>query len=173
MFSTNAILEILQVCSNELAKEDEHFQSIWTLDGIQVTDLNDLEDDCKMCLVSHLPMVQNSTALLQSRTKKLRQLNSSLDETFPLKKATAMTGLKGNEYAVASWKDYYQHSLKRTERGLKSKKESWFQNEHKAWAITNSDVLEEAHLREEFNSQQRDPRLTSQYVKKEPDSRHN
>lgn len=63
-----------------------------------------------------------------------------------------MTGLKGNEYAVTSWKDYYQLSLKRTERGLKSKKESWFQNEHKSWAITNLDVLEEAHLKEEFNS---------------------
>lgn len=33
-FSINAILEILQVCSNELAKEGEYYQSIWTLDGM-------------------------------------------------------------------------------------------------------------------------------------------
>lgn len=32
-FKTNAILEILQICSNELAKGNEYYQSLWTLDG--------------------------------------------------------------------------------------------------------------------------------------------
>ena len=32
-FATNAILEILQICSNELSHDDRCFESLWTLDG--------------------------------------------------------------------------------------------------------------------------------------------
>ena len=32
-FATNAILEVLQVCSNVLSKDDRCYQSIWTLDA--------------------------------------------------------------------------------------------------------------------------------------------
>ena len=69
-----------------------------------MTDLNDLDADCKICLVSHLPMVHISM-LLQSRTKKLRQMNTMEFENTAA--GSAMTGIKGNEFAVTSWKDYY------------------------------------------------------------------
>ena len=55
----NAILEILQICSNELAVDGQYYESIWTLDGQQVYDLNELSLNCKICLCSFLPMIGN------------------------------------------------------------------------------------------------------------------
>ena len=56
LFNKNAVLEILQVCSHELADKEKCYNSLWTLDGQQVTDLNELPEDTKICLVSYLPM---------------------------------------------------------------------------------------------------------------------
>ena len=44
------------MCSHELAKGDKCYDSLWTLDGQQITDLNDLPEDTRICLVSYLPM---------------------------------------------------------------------------------------------------------------------
>ena len=58
LFKKNAVLEILQVCSHELADKEKCYNSLWTLDGHQVTDLNELPEDTKICLVSYLPMAE-------------------------------------------------------------------------------------------------------------------
>lgn len=48
-----------------------------------------------------------------------------------------MTGLTGNEFAVSTWKDYYQLSLRRTEEGLNYTKNQWFSTEHQKWYDQN------------------------------------
>ena len=70
----NAILEILQLCTNELSHDGQNFESIWTLDGQQVTNLNDLDPECKICLVSTLPMMDMnaSSPSLRARRKPQR-----------------------------------------------------------------------------------------------------
>ena len=63
-----------------------------------------------------------------------------------------MAGIQGNEYAVKSWNDYYQLSLKRTEFGVKKAKENWFDTEHDQWTEKNAGYLENAHLLQEFKN---------------------
>ena len=63
-----------------------------------------------------------------------------------------MKGLKGNEFAVDTWKDYYRLSLKRNDQGLNKTKDSWFNAEHRNWAEKNQGVLEVAHFSAEHLS---------------------
>lgn len=80
-----------------------------------------------------------------------------------------MTGLKGNSFAVNTWKDYYKLSLKRNEQGLNDTMDQWFNTEHKNWAAKNQGILEVAHFSAEHLSQVRDPKLVNLYMKKEID----
>ena len=105
-FATNAILEVLQVCSNVLSKDDRCYQSIWTLDAKQVSDLDELDPDCKICLVSHLPAFNK---LDQANIRPRRRTASGAPEAQ--QRQSAM-GLRGNEFAISTWKDYYQLSLR-------------------------------------------------------------
>lgn len=93
-----------------------------------MTDLNELDSECKICLVSHLPMAMTLASTSNIRRRKI--LDEGLVQGPP---ASAMQGLTGNEYAIDSWKDYYQLSLKRAEEGLKNSKQKWFNTEHDRW----------------------------------------
>ena len=56
------------------------------------------------------------------------------------------TGLKGNEYAVNNWDDYYHISLKRAEQGMDKAKDRWFSTQHSQWAAKNKGILENTHF---------------------------
>ena len=161
----------MQICSDELGSDGECFQSIWTLDSKQITDLNDIEEDCGILLVSHLPMMFVKPSNLKAR-RKVGDVSKVLNE-LPLQGAAAVQqetkGLKGNQFVVNSWKDFYQLSIKRTESGLKSAKDSWFRTEYGSWIESNAHRLENAHLVNERLSQTNDPRTTTQYLRKEKD----
>lgn len=103
-FHTNAILEILQICSNELAKENEYYQSLWTLDGKQINNFDDLDPETKILLCSHLPMFDFKSAAhlgiskrrqqtLKNRNTDPKQLNSGSNDA-----PVQMSGLQGNEF---------------------------------------------------------------------------
>ena len=111
-FATNAVLEVLQVCSNVLSKDDRCYQSIWTLDARQVSDLDELDPDCKICLVSHLPAFNR---LDQANIRPRRRTGTGAPEAQ--QRPSAM-GLRGNEFAISTWKDYYQLSLRQAMRGI-------------------------------------------------------
>ena len=164
-FNITAILEILQLCSNELATSGQYYQSLWTLDGKQITQFSEIKPDAKILLVSYLPMMDHNAFTLSKRMKSTRTMIIDGVETCP--KTTG--GLKGNEFAVNTWKDYYKISLKRNEMGLNESKEQWFNTEHQNWAIKNQGVLELAHISAEHLSQVRDPKIVNLYMKKEID----
>ena len=153
-------MEILNICSNELASEGQYFESIWTIDGMQITDLKNLELDTKILLVSDLPMADSNPLITLS--KSMRESASAIN-----KAAGAGTknidGLKGNNFAVDSWKDYYNLSLLRNEEGLNKSKDNWFKSQHSNWTTKNQGVLEVAHLSAEHLSQLSDPRQVNVY----------
>lgn len=75
-----------------------------------------MDPECKICLVSHMPMVEKS--MLHLQLKKRPFLNNELE----IKKGSAtgdVTGLQGNAFAVNSWKDFYTLSVNQTEMGVK------------------------------------------------------
>ena len=98
---------------------------------MQITDLKNLELDTKILLVSDLPMADSNPLITLS--KSMRESASAIN-----KAAGAGTknidGLKGNNFAVDSWKDYYNLSLLRNEEGLNKSKDNWFKSQHSNWA---------------------------------------
>ena len=103
-FKTNAILEILQTCSNELAKEGEYYQSIWTLDGQQISDLDKVDPECKILLVSHLPMAAaTSNVNLKPRSRKNNVMTQDSLNVSSEAVKTNVQGLIGNAFAVNNW----------------------------------------------------------------------
>jgi hypothetical protein len=46
------------------------FQSLWSYDGIPYSDLNEIPLDCKLMLVSELPMHETGGTLLKSRRER-------------------------------------------------------------------------------------------------------
>jgi len=69
-FKKAALYEILQKCSEELTGGRKNFQSLWSFNGVPYSDLNDIPDDCKLMLVSELPMHENSATLLKARRER-------------------------------------------------------------------------------------------------------
>jgi hypothetical protein len=69
-FTTCAIFEILDVCSHELTKHRVTFQSIWTFNGEPVTDLNRLDADCRVCVVSEMPMAEGPANFSKSQRER-------------------------------------------------------------------------------------------------------
>lgn len=63
-------MEILNICSNELASEGQYFDSIWTIDGRQITDLKNLEPDTKILLASDLPMADSNPLITLSKSMR-------------------------------------------------------------------------------------------------------
>ena len=57
-----------------------------------------------------------------------------------------LTGLRGNDYDVGNWKDFYQLSMKRTEAHLEGAKDKWFEGVYNQWQHANDGVLESHHL---------------------------
>lgn len=165
-FRDNAILEILQICTSELSRDNSQFESIWTLSGKQVVDLNELESDCKICLVSKLPQHNRANRNVRKHLPK-----SMHNMPTPLEGSVNMQGLRNNHFAVSSWKGYYQQSVKQAEIGVRNAKNSWFLRTHDQWIEQNNGLIEDAHIQAELKSQRIDPRPTISYVRKEPDAR--
>lgn len=67
LFNTNCILEILQICSWQLTQDRKSYNSLWLLDGSQVTDLNNLPEDCEVLICSEMPMMDFQRTLLKPR----------------------------------------------------------------------------------------------------------
>ena len=138
MFDNNSILEILQECSNTLAEDDRYYESLWTLDGKQIQDLNSIDKDTKMLLCSYLPMIQKGGVgahLGMSRrmqTQKTRNL-AKQQLTSRSTNSGGNAGLQSNEYAINNWSDFYNISLKRAEQGLTQTKDKWFNTQHSEW----------------------------------------
>ena len=137
-------MEILNICSNELASEGQYFESIWTIDGRQITDLKNLEPDTKILLVSDLPMAESNPLITLS--KSMRESVSAINKDKDAAPPKNVVGLQGNNFAVDSWKDYYNLSLLRNEEGLNKSKDNWFKSTHRSWATKNQGVLEVAHM---------------------------
>ena len=89
-----------------------------------MSDLDNLDPDCKICLVSYLPMI----SFLEANIKQRKTFtNHNVEKGGHIKNQSMnMRGLTENEFAVKNWKDYYNLSLKRAEEGLNQTKETWF-----------------------------------------------
>lgn len=69
-FKTAALYEVLDLCSFEMTKYQQVYQSVWTYDGRPVVDLDDLTDDIKVCIVSTLAMPEREKCMLRPRRER-------------------------------------------------------------------------------------------------------
>jgi len=51
-FKQNALMEVLQECSNKLSGGKKLYQSLFTFDGQHIASLDAIPDDCQLLLVS-------------------------------------------------------------------------------------------------------------------------
>ena len=102
-----------------------------------------MPEECKICLVSYLPM----------------------ESAISGGKPDGLIGLLGNDYDITNWRDFYQLSMKKTEKQLESTKDKWFEGAYERWQNANDGVLEGAHLDVELKCQHQDPKALSVYAK--------
>lgn len=90
-FKMTAMLEVIQLCSQYINKGKKTFQSLYTLDGKFVRDLEDIPEDCQIILVSENPppkeqlnrlSVQDQDCLSDLENSKIMS-NSSSAERLP------------------------------------------------------------------------------------------
>jgi hypothetical protein len=60
MFSHNSIMELLQLCSFHLRRDEAQYSSLWMLDGTPITDLNDVPEDCQVLVCSTVPSAEEA-----------------------------------------------------------------------------------------------------------------
>ena len=80
-------------------------------------------------------------------------------------KPDGLIGLLGNDYDITNWRDFYQLSMKKTEKQLESTKDKWFEGAYERWQNANDGVLEGAHLDVELKCQHQDPKALAVYAK--------
>jgi len=51
-FKATALMEVLQQCSGFMSRGKKNFQTLYTLDGRYIRDLDEIPDDCQIVLVS-------------------------------------------------------------------------------------------------------------------------
>ena len=67
-FKMTALMEVLQHCSNYLSKGQKYFQSIYTLDGTFIRDLDEIPSDAQILIVS-----ENSPPMNQQNRLRITQ----------------------------------------------------------------------------------------------------
>jgi hypothetical protein len=70
-------MEVLTICSYELTKDTKTYQSLWEMNGVQITDLNLIGEDCQLLVCSEMPMMASGT---EFKIRVRPNMNISLKE---------------------------------------------------------------------------------------------
>ena len=120
------------------------FQSLWDFNGRQYNDLNDVPLDCKVLVVSELPLVEGTTRLLQPRRE--RRTEHSADFAICPQKGQVdpnsysvptgyqqLSGVVNNEFVLKDWESYFATASAELEEKFNSKKKEWFSDNFRDW----------------------------------------
>ena len=136
-FQKRAINEILALCSQKLYDGSKIFQSLWSSDGVEFTDLNDVPDGCQLLIASEQPMSQG---------------------TAP---GSRLAGIE----VVKDWQSYFKLSTHQIQDRLNRSKTRWCDANFKQWVSQNKTKLDPQTFLNEVKVQKDGP-LNKQFINK-------
>jgi hypothetical protein len=134
VFKENALMEVLQECSEQFSNGEKIYQSLYTFDGKFISSLEAIPKDCKLLLVSESAPPKERLDEKSSYSPKNKTRQSINDEKFI--STDVDIGLKSNIYEFSTEGAELKHKVKRLEDSMKSRKLDWVNTNHKQWVET-------------------------------------
>ena len=147
-FKQQAVFEILQMCSVQLAEGKKVFQSLWDTYGRQYNDLNQVPEDVKVLICSEMPM-QDSACILRPRRERTCEFSSDFQvvpyqqiDPKSYSKRSEVDGMLTNEFVVKDWDTYFAKAAVGVEEKMNTTKLNWCDRNFKTWVQLNRDKIE-------------------------------
>lgn len=125
-----------------MSRGKKQFQSLYTLDGKYITDLEEIPEDCQIVLVSENPppkeqikrmTVQAEHDCISELQKSLSDGGLSIVESFQDEQPKEIIGLKNNIYKFDTKNEYMKQKVKQVENSIQDKKHKWLERNLEKW----------------------------------------
>lgn len=120
-----------------------------------MVDLNELESDCAICIVSKMPMPPKEHSFVRPRRE--RTVPYANDFQTPLQLGTNLS----NDFKVRDWSKYFKIVSQSIAERVNSVKKDWCQGNFEKWVTVNRHLIENKNIEAEVHAQSFGPLVSA------------